>query len=143
MKREILAHVLRQETERMATRSTIGIKSQDGTVKAIYCHWDGYPAGVGLGLIDNYNSKEQAEALIALGGFSSLMETLEETKAGAYGNDSDKARTFTGVQDWLDNFNSGEEYAYLYEEGKGWVYFSDEAFDEYMPLILKREESVA
>lgn len=127
----------------MATRSTIGIKSQDGTVKAIYCHWDGYPAGVGLGLIDNYNSKEQAEALIALGGFSSLMETLEETKAGAYGNDSDKARTFTGVQDWLDNFNSGEEYAYLYEEGKGWVYFSDEAFDEYMPLILKREESVA
>jgi hypothetical protein len=29
------------------------------------------------------------------------------------------------------------------EEGKGWVYFSDEAFDEYMPLILKREESVA
>jgi hypothetical protein len=127
----------------MATRSTIGIKSQDGTVKAIYCHWDGYPAGVGLGLIDNYNSKEQADALIALGGFSSLMETLEETKAGAYGNDSDKARTFTGVQDWLDNFNSGEEYAYLYEDGKGWVYFSDEAFDEYMPLILKREESEA
>jgi hypothetical protein len=127
----------------MATRSTIGIKSEDGTVKAIYCHWDGYPAGVGLGLIDNYNSKEQAEALIALGGFSSLMETLEETKAGAYGNDSDKARTFTGVQDWLDNFNSGEEYAYLYEDGKGWVYFSDEAFDEFMPLILKREESVA
>jgi hypothetical protein len=143
MKRESPAHVLRREKERMATRSTIGIKSQDGTVKAIYCHWDGYPAGVGLGLIDNYNSKEQAEALIALGGFSSLRETLEETKAGAYGNDSDKARNFTGVQDWLDNFNSGEEYAYLYEDGKGWVYFSDEAFDEYMPLILKREESVA
>ena len=127
----------------MATRSTIGIKSEDGTVKAIYCHWDGYPAGVGLGLIDNYNSKEQAEALIALGGFSSLMETLEETKAGAYGTESDKARAFTGVQDWLDNFNQGEEYAYLYEDGKGWVYFSDEAFDEYMAITLKREESVA
>jgi hypothetical protein len=125
----------------MATRSTIGIKSEDGTVKAIYCHWDGYPGGVGLGLIDNYNSKAQAEALIALGGFSSLMETLEETKAGAYNTESDKARVFTGVQDWLDNFNSGEEYAYLYEEGKGWVYFSD--FDEHLPIILKREESVA
>jgi hypothetical protein len=69
------------------------------------------------------------------------METLEETKAGAYGNDSDKARTFTGVQDWLDNFNSGEEYAYLYEEGKGWVYFSD--FDEHLPITLKREKDVA
>jgi hypothetical protein len=127
----------------MATRSTIGIKSEDGTVKAIYCHWDGYPAGVGLGLIDNYNSKAQAEALIALGGFSSLMETLEETKAGAYKTASDSVRTFTGVQDWLDNFNSGEEYAYLYEDGKGWVYFSDEAFDEHMAINLKREESVA
>jgi hypothetical protein len=127
----------------MATRSTIGIKSEDGTVKAIYCHWDGYPAGVGLGLIDNYDSKAQAEALIALGGFSSLMETLEETKAGAYNTESDKARVFTGVQDWLDNFNSGEEYAYLYEEGKGWVYFSDEAYDEHLPITLKREESMA
>ena len=126
----------------MATRSTIGIKEGD-TVRAIYCHWDGYPSGVGLGLIDNYNSKAQAEELIALGGFSSLMETLEETKAGAYENESDLARTFTGVQDWLDNFDYGVEYAYLYEDGKGWVYFSDEAFDEYMPIILKREESVA
>ncbi len=131
----------------MATRSTIGIKSEDGTVTAIYCHWDGYPAGVGLGLIDNYNSKAQAEALIALGGFSSLMETLEQTKGGVYMDahykPQEPARTFTGVQDWLDNFNQGEEYAYLYEEGKGWVYFSDEAFDEYMAINLKREESVA
>jgi hypothetical protein len=106
----------------MATRSTIGIKSEDGTIKAIYCHWDGYPAGVGLGLIENYNSKAQAEALIALGGFSSLMETLEETKAGAYGTESDKARTFTGEKDWFENFNAGEEYFYLYTEGTGWLY---------------------
>jgi hypothetical protein len=125
----------------MGTRSTIGIKSEDGTVKAIYCHWDGYPAGVGLGLIDNYNTPQQVTELINLGGFSSLMETLEETKAGAYGTESDSARTFTGVQDWLDNFNSGEEYAYLYENGKGWVYFSD--FDEHLPITLKREESMA
>ena len=125
----------------MATRSTIGIKSEDGTVKAIYCHWDGYPAGVGLGLIDNYNTPQQVAELINLGGFSSLMETLEETKAGAYGTESDSARTFTGVQDWLDNFNSGEEYAYLYENGKGWVYFSD--FDEHLPITLKRVESMA
>lgn len=106
----------------MATRSTIGIRQADGTIKAIYCHWDGYPAGVGAGLSQNYNSKEQAEALIALGGFSSLMETLEETKAGAYGTESDSARTFTGEADWFQNFNAGEEYFYLYTEGTGWLY---------------------
>jgi hypothetical protein len=125
----------------MATRSTIGLKTSDGKVTAIYCHWDGYPAGVGLGLIDNYNTPQQVAELINLGGFSALMETLEETKAGAYGTESDSARTFTGVQDWLDNFNSGEEYAYLYENGKGWVYFSD--FDEHLPITLKRVESMA
>jgi hypothetical protein len=105
----------------MATRSTIGIKTEDGTIKAIYCHWDGYPDGVGAGLSQNYNSKEQAEALIALGGFSSLMETLEETKSGAYGTESDSARTFTGEQDWFQNFNAGEEYFYLYT-GTEWLY---------------------
>ena len=106
----------------MATRSTIGIKSEDGTIKAIYCHWDGYPEGVGAGLVQFYNSKAQAEALIALGGFSSLMETLEKTKAGAYNTASDSARTFTGEGDWFENFNAGEEYFYLYTEGTGWRY---------------------
>jgi hypothetical protein len=109
----------------MATRSTIGIRQADGTIKAIYCHWDGYPAGVGVGLIENYNSKAQAEQLIALGGFSSLMETLEETKAGAYGTESDSARTFIDATDWIRNFNSGEEYFYLYIEGEGWKYTQD------------------
>jgi hypothetical protein len=107
--------------KKMATRSTIGIKLEDGTVQAIYCHWDGYPAGVGVGLVQNYSSKEQAQALINLGGFSGLMETLEETKAGAYGTPSDSARTFTSEKDWLKNFNSGEEYFYLYTD-LGWVY---------------------
>jgi hypothetical protein len=124
----------------MATRSTIGIKEGD-TVRAIYCHWDGYPSGVGLGLIDNYDSKAQAEALIAFGSISSLKETLEATKAEAYGNESESARTFTGVQDWLDKFDYGVEYAYLYEDGKGWVYFAD--FDEHLPITLKREKDVA
>jgi hypothetical protein len=122
MKREILAHVLRQETEQMATRSTIGIKSEDGTIKAIYCHWDGYPEGVGAGLVQFYNTAQQATELINLGGFSGLMETLEETKAGAYGTESDSARTFTGEKDWFENFNAGEEYFYLYTEGTGWRY---------------------
>jgi len=106
----------------MATRSTIGIKSEDGTIKAIYCHWDGYPEGVGAGLVQFYNTAQQATELINLGGFSALMETLEETKAGAYGTPSDSARTFTGEGDWFENFNAGEEYFYLYTEGTGWRY---------------------
>ncbi len=126
----------------MATRSTIGIKTEDGTIKAIYCHWDGYPAGVGVGLIENYDSKEQAEALINLGGFSSLMETLEETRGGVYMTShyqpSDPARTFTNEKDWLENFNAGEEYFYLYREGIGWMYSQGENF-----FRIKTESEVA
>jgi hypothetical protein len=128
----------------MATRSTIGIRQADGTIKAIYCHWDGYPAGVGAGLSQNYNSKEQAEELIALGGFSSLMETLEETRGGVYMTahylPSDPARTFTDTTDWVQNFNAGEEYFYLWNPDTNQWTYSD---GEKMFLGIKTESEVA
>lgn len=123
----------------MATRSTIGIRYEDGTVKAIYCHWDGYPEGVGAGLSQNYNSKEQAEELLALGGFSSLEDTLEQTKAKAYGSEDDKARTFESVTDWVQNFNSGEEYFYLWNPDLNcWTYSDGEAM--FVPLKTQQKE---
>jgi hypothetical protein len=106
----------------MATRSTIGLKTSDGKVTAIYCHWDGYPEGVGAGLVQFYNTPQQVAELINLGGISSLQETMEETAKTAYGTPSDSARTFTGEKDWFENFNSGEEYFYMYTEGTGWLY---------------------
>jgi hypothetical protein len=122
----------------MGTRSSIGIKSEDGTIKAIYCHWDGYPEGVGSILAEYYNHKDKAEELINLGGFSSLHETLEETKAGAYGTESDKARTFTNEKDWFENFNAGEEFFYLYTEGEGFRYSQGENW-----FFIKTENKVA
>jgi len=37
-----------------------------------YCHWDGYPSHHGPILVENYNSREKAQALIDLGDLSSL-----------------------------------------------------------------------
>lgn len=122
----------------MATRSTIGMTQEDGTIKAVYCHWDGYPTGVGADLVNYYNNKEKAEALISLGGFSALRQTLEETEAGVYGDESTPIRTFTGEKDWFENFNSGEEYFYLYREDTGWVYSEGGNWS-----LLKTEEEVA
>lgn len=56
----------------MATRSRIAIEDQDGTVRSIYCHWDGYPEYNGVVLQENYQTQEQVEELIALGSISSL-----------------------------------------------------------------------
>lgn len=36
----------------MATRSRIAVEVNEGNVISVYCHWDGYPEGVGKQLLD-------------------------------------------------------------------------------------------
>lgn len=62
----------------MGTRSRIARRNADGTFTSIYCHWDGYPTGVGLTLRDHYASDEKVIALLALGDLSSLGAELGE-----------------------------------------------------------------
>ena len=56
----------------MATRSFIGILNENETVTGVYCHFDGYPDGVGKKLMEHYSDRAKAAELIALGGLSSL-----------------------------------------------------------------------
>ena len=61
----------------MATRSSITIKNVDGTRRSIYCHWNGYPDGVGRILKESYNTTKKVNALINLGDISSLAPSIE------------------------------------------------------------------
>lgn len=63
----------------MATRSYIFVKKWE-SYKGIYCHFNGYPSGVGRILLKNYNSDDLANRLIDLGNIGSLCESLELTK---------------------------------------------------------------
>ena len=56
----------------MSTRSYIGIRNSDKSIRCIYCHWDGYLENNGKILFENYKDKEKIEALLALGDLSSL-----------------------------------------------------------------------
>ena len=56
----------------MATRSRIGIENPDGTVTSIYCHFDGYPNGVGKTLYIHYVDRSKVEDLISVGNISYL-----------------------------------------------------------------------
>lgn len=58
----------------MGTRSTITARLSDGSYRAVYCHWDGYPEypGVGWMLQQHYNSQELAERVTSLGALSSV-----------------------------------------------------------------------
>ena len=96
----------------MATRSKIAIENQDGTVTAIYCHWDGYVNGVGKTLFENYD-REKLEQLIELGDISSLGETLDETVAYHRDNGEDlKKNTFTNVPTLFEDGFTGIDYIY-------------------------------
>lgn len=56
----------------MATRSLICKQSEDKTITGIYCHWDGYPDGVGETLKEHYVDPNKIDKLLELGSISSL-----------------------------------------------------------------------
>lgn len=65
----------------MSTRSLIGLQQADGTVKAIYCHCDGYPEWNGEKLANFYSDEQHINKLLALGDISSLGDKPEAPKA--------------------------------------------------------------
>lgn len=122
----------------------------DGKVKSIYCHWDGYPEGVGRKLQRSYTDPKKVEELLSLGDISSLGEFYDEeiSKADwkkfdlpkeeleefmkkqekctvAYKDRGDNCPA--RVDDSLSAFMSkmalcGEEFVYLFEEDHTGVY---------------------
>lgn len=69
----------------MSTRSFIAMKlppdmveTYGGPFVGIYCHWGGYPAGVGRTLITSYPKDTDAAQLIAGGSLSSLGASIGE-----------------------------------------------------------------
>lgn len=114
----------------MSTRSNIGVLQTDGTVHAIYCHYDGYPEGVGATLKEHYSADpdnpwladEKVEDLIDLGNLSSLDRTPEECVA--YARDrGDRDQEATVYRSLEDLFDDCQQYVYIYNlEGKWQCY---------------------
>lgn len=62
----------------MSTRSRIAVRLEDGTYRSVYCHFDGYPAGVGATLAAHYADPAKVEQLIGLGDISTLGPEIGE-----------------------------------------------------------------
>jgi hypothetical protein len=73
----------------MGTRSFIITPNPKGDYSGIYCHWDGYPAGVGKVLDEHYISKAKIRKLINLGNISSLAEEVEPTAPHSFDHKQD------------------------------------------------------
>lgn len=108
----------------MATRSFIAkYNPQTETYTAIYCHWDGYPTGVGLTLRDNYSESSAVETLLNFGDISSLRDTLFETQKEAFkvtrGEDT-PALSFDYQTDMVEHYRKCWcEYGYIWH-GDEW-----------------------
>lgn len=123
----------------MATRSTIAVLNPNGTVSQIYCHWDGYLEWNGRILVENYNTLERVQELIALGDLSSLHENIQSTtdsqtcedpepNVGVYygrdrGESGVEPRVYDSLEDYIENFQR-EEFNYLFQAGE-WTYTED------------------
>lgn len=99
----------------MATRSFIAVQNADNTYTAVYCHWDGYPEGVGDRLARFYNSTERATDLISIGDFSALETSPELTVENRY---DISATTENTLEDLWEAF-SACEFGYLWN-GNRW-----------------------
>lgn len=100
----------------MSTRAYIGKRYSDGSIRAVYCHSDGYFNGVGLTLCKFYKDSDKIEALINGGDMSFLGDTVEETKF--YGNSEplNFCTVFSFVQDAI---KSRAEYIYIFDDDAG------------------------
>lgn len=115
----------------MSTRSRIGYTMKNNKIRSIYCHYDGYPEGVGKTLLQYYNSWSKIKPLIDLGDISSLgltigkkhdfdNEKLRNKMTTFYGRDrgekGTKARVDSSSESYVNiNKDWDIEYFYLYE----------------------------
>jgi hypothetical protein len=63
----------------VSTRSRIATRRGPNIIESIYCHFDGYPAGVGATLLEHYKTQEKVDALLALGNLSILREEVGDS----------------------------------------------------------------
>ena len=106
----------------MSTRSNIAIQKPNGTILSIYVHSDGYPDGVGQGLIDNYKTYISAEKLFRYGDASYLGSTLKECSFyhRDWKRDLDKAHVHKNFESFK-KYYAGDvfiEFVYLYKNGQ-------------------------
>ena len=125
----------------MATRSNIAMKTKEGKIVSVYCHWDGYVSNNGKILLENYTDVDKIEALVALGSISSLGTVIGEQQdfddrstqkdewTLFYSRDRGEQlsiQEYDDIPSWIADM---EEYAYLWN-GQEWLVNDHGAADE-------------
>ncbi|EAW1173092.1 post-segregation killing protein PndC [Salmonella enterica subsp. enterica] len=118
----------------MSTHSSITVKTTDGKFRTIYCHFDGYPSGVGKTLVEHYGTQEKAEALLTDGDISFLEASCDKPEGHTFENPvegytvyygRDRGETGTGPRTYYSFYKvikkEPQEFNYFLDGGQ-WVY---------------------
>ena len=129
----------------MSTRSCIAIENKDGTLTAVYCHYNGYLSGVGRTLYNHYYDEKMIRELLSYGDISSLESEIgvkhdfdDRSTTTFYGRDRDEcdveARIISDdselfeIYDWSDyyyKFSNGE-WLVKNRGSNNWKFLEDE-----------------
>ena len=106
----------------MATRSHIGILRKDGTIEAVYSHYDGYPSYLGVALKDHFNNQDAVIDLMDGGNIRGIdLETGEpehyDNEPSAKIKGEDMGTLLIKYADHIDSASGN--YAYIWD-GDSW-----------------------
>jgi len=138
----------------MSTRSTIARVLKNGTVKQVYCHFDGYLDGVGATLKAHYTDTKKVDKLLKLGDLSTLGPELgrkhsfhnpykygtqkyfayqDKHKTKFYARDRGEtgtmARVFSNITNFLRN-GDRQEFNYIMLTDGRWYIQRTDKFEE-------------
>ena len=138
----------------MSTNSTISIENQDGSIKSIYCHWDGYTEHNGKILQKNYTTSEKIEELLNLGSLSFLGESTEKPVGHTFdnpvkgyciaygrdrGTDGYDAVTYKTIKEMIEK--AGQSYNYLFKNDCWFVQSGYGSFTMIEEILQLEEEN--
>ena len=135
----------------MATRSTIAIQLENGSINQVYCHWDGYLSNNGKILMEYYNNAEIIKYLISKGSISILAKNINHNKDSKhefnspqkdvcvfYHRDRDEELyidSFENFEEYSENGNF-EEFNYIFKDNE-WYYFENINIGSLTKVIIK------
>lgn len=132
----------------MSTHSTIGIQNSDGSIDAIYCHYDGYFSNNGFLLKNHFNTLEKVQELISLGDLSYLEKNIHPTEKHDFDYPQDGVCVFYGrdrgeqnvasqnYSDLKSFISHAQEYAYVFKDDK-WYYVNLDGYNLLTDEIIK------
>ena len=143
MKISRLREIIKEEVQSVLTEGTrwlVGIEQPNGKILSTYGHYDGYSEWAGKHLKKYYRNPAVVKQLLKLGsaGISTIGKKIKGSKDHSFEKPEKDVTVFYGrdrgekgrmTSNWRNRdavkFDSGEEYAYIYNmKEKKWYYKS-------------------